>query len=200
MTHNRKIQINVDGNKILCCEGISIIQALWSAGISHVKSTGCMEGVCGSCRVLVRDNELQQVKTELACRVIVKQNMQIYFVPPTYSKAHSFTIDEIRESKNIQHTFRRIFTESVNCRQCGGCDLACPKGIEVEKSVQLAIKGKFNEVSELFTECVLCDFCEDVCPELIAPNHIGMFSRQVHSLTLSHPVNLVRCLQARNKI
>jgi len=192
-----EILIHIEGKQISCSKGVSIIQAMWDAGISHVKNTGCMEGVCGSCRVLVRYYLSQQIVTELACRVTVKHLMQVSFIEATHSVKHLFNINDIRNSDDLNKTFSNVFPEAPQCRRCGGCDIACPKDIKVEYSVELAIAGEFEKVSDLFAECVLCDFCEDVCPEDIAPNHIGMFSRQVHSLTLSRPLNLVHCLQSK---
>ena len=76
------------------------------------------------------------------------------------------------------------------------CNKACPKGIDVESGVELAVKGRFRESGELFVECVMCNLCMTGCPEYIDPNHVGLFARRVTGYFHTRPSNLINQLEA----
>jgi len=189
------VNLTINGNEIAAPPTLSIIQALWHAGYPRVKSVGCLEGVCGSCRILVRRADDSDVSMELGCQTLIEEGMQVIFLVFPNPTHHTYQIDEIKNSWDVQAQFHRIFPEANQCRHCSGCVETCPKGIDVEHGVGLASKGKFREAGELFVECIMCNLCMTACPELIAPNHVGLFSRRVTAYFHIRPSNLINRLE-----
>jgi succinate dehydrogenase/fumarate reductase-like Fe-S protein len=189
----------IDGKAIQAPSSLSVIQALWHAGYPRVKGVGCLEGVCGSCRVLVRRNDDAGVNIELGCQTLVEEGMQVMFLVFPNPTHHHYRLSQIKNSWDVQAAFHRIFPEAANCRHCGGCTKGCPKGIDVEKGVELASKGRFREAGDLFVECIMCNICMTGCAEEIAPNHVGLFSRRVTGYFHSRPSNLIHRLEQIRK-
>lgn len=190
-----QIQVTIDGQLITCPPGLSAIQALWHAGIPKTAGIGCLEGVCGSCRVMVRRKGERTVSMALGCQTVVEDGMQVLFLNFGASGNHAYRLDECSNSWDVQAYFHQVFHEAIHCRHCGGCDKACPKGIEVQRGVGLAVEGSFPEASKLFLECVMCDLCLAACPEKIAPNHVGLFARRVTAYFHIRPSNLIYRLE-----
>jgi ferredoxin len=193
------VNVVIDGKAIQAPPSLSVIQALWHAGYPRVKGVGCLEGVCGSCRVLVRRDDADGVKIEMGCQTLVEEGMQVMFLVFPSPTHHHYKLSEIKNSWDVQAAFHRIFPESENCRHCGGCTKGCPKGIDVEKGVALASKGRFREAGDLFVECIMCNICMTGCAEEIAPNHVGLFSRRVTGYFHSRPSNLIHRLEQIRK-
>lgn len=201
MNSNKEKLINtiINGKSISAPKNLSVIQALWHSGYPRIKSVGCLEGVCGSCRVMVRRDGVEGVSMELGCQVLIEEGMQVIFLAfPTPARQY-YKLENILNSWQVQSDFHKIFPEADNCRHCGGCNATCPKGIDVEKAVVLAAKGRFREAGDLFDECVLCDLCQSACPESIAPNHVGIFSRRVTAHLHTRPSNLINRLEMIRK-
>lgn len=193
------VHLNINGKAITAPESLSVIQALWHAGYPRVKSIGCLQGVCGSCRVMVRRADSHEVKMELGCQLLVEQGMQVNFLVFPQPTHHTYELTGIKNSWEVQAKFHQIFPEADHCRECGGCNVSCPKGIEVERGVHLAAKGRFAEAGDLFLECVMCDLCMTACPEHISPNHVGLFSRRVTAYFHIRPSNLINRLEKLRK-
>ncbi len=189
----------IDGKAIQAPPSLSVIQALWHAGYPRVKGVGCLEGVCGSCRVLVRRNDDNGVNIELGCQTLVEEGMQVMFLVFPNPTHHHYRLSHIKNSWDLHSQFHRIFPEAANCRHCGGCTKGCPKGIDVEKGVALASDGRFKEAGELFVECIMCNICMTGCAEEIAPNHVGLFARRVTAYFHSRPSNLINRLEQIRK-
>jgi len=188
------VELKIDGHNISATTDSSIIQALWSAGIPRIKGVGCLEGVCGSCRIMLRRKD-SGVEMALGCQTLVEAGMEVMFLDfPTPSR-HSYHLGPILSSWDLQTKFDEIFPETASCRNCGGCNIACPKGIDVQKGVRLATSGNFREAGELFTVCVSCDLCMTGCPENIAPNRVGLFARRVTAHFHGRPPNLIHRLE-----
>lgn len=194
-TDSEQIQVTIDGQSISCPRGLSAIQAVWHAGIPKTAGIGCLEGVCGSCRVMVRRQGDSKVTMELGCQTIVEDGMQVLFLNFGTPGNHAYRLEECPNSWEVQAYFHRIFPEAIHCRHCGGCDKACPNGIEIRRGVGLAVEGSFREASKLFLECVMCDLCLTACPEKIAPNHVGLFARRVTAYFHIRPSNLIYRLE-----
>ncbi len=188
------IRLMINGNDIAAPPGLSIFQALWHAGYPRVKGAGCLQGVCGSCRVFVRRAESKEVTTELGCELLIEPGMDVNFLIYPIPPHQRYRLAEIANSWEVQAKFHEIFPEAESCRHCGGCKSTCPKGIDVEKGVELACEGRFREAGELFVECVMCNLCQTACPELITPNHVAMFSRRVTAYFHTRPSNLINRL------
>ncbi len=196
---DKLVNVTINGKAITAPASLSTIQALWHAGYPRIKSVGCLEGVCGSCRVLVRRAGEPEVRTQLGCQTLIEEGMQVIFLLFPRPTHHTYQLEEIKSSWEVQGKFHEIFPEASHCRNCGGCNVSCPKGIEVERGVELATKGRFREAGELFVECVMCDLCLTACPERIAPNHVGLFSRRVTAYFHTRPSNLINRLEKLRK-
>jgi succinate dehydrogenase/fumarate reductase-like Fe-S protein len=195
----KPVTVTINGKEIQAPPSFSTIQALWYAGYPRVKSVGCLEGVCGSCRILVRRAGSPEVTMALGCQTLVEEGMEVNFLVFPTPTHHTYNLEDIPNSWEVHGQFHRIFPEAIHCRECSGCDKSCPKDIEVKRGVNLAVNGRFQEAGELFVECVMCNFCMTACPEFIAPNHVGLFARRVTAYFHSRPSNLIRRLEQMRK-
>jgi len=191
------VSLSIEGRELEAPANCSILQAFLHAGQTLVEGVGCMgQGVCGSCRVMVRRGGEQEVKTLLACETLIEEGMQVafidYFTIPT---RHVYRMESLGDSWQALRTLSDIFPEASHCRHCSGCDRACPKGLDVQRGVNLAVEGRLAESSQIFDECVMCNLCTLACPEHIRPNHLGLFVRRMISSHSLRPANLIRRLQ-----
>ncbi|SAK86441.1 acetyl-CoA decarbonylase/synthase complex subunit alpha [Caballeronia arationis] len=189
--------LSIEGHQVEAPANCSILQAFVHAGQTLVQGVGCMgQGVCGSCRVMVRRSGEQEVKTALACETLIEDGMQVAFLDYfTASARHAYRIEDVGDSWQALRTISEIFPEAAHCRHCSGCDRACPKGLDVQRGVNLAVEGKLAASSEVFDECVMCNLCTLACPEHIRPNHLGLFVRRMIAAVTLRPANLMRRLQ-----
>ena len=192
-----KLTLTVDGRTVEASPGRSIIEAIWEAGQTRVQGIGCLgQGVCGSCRVMVRRAESDQVDTLLACETVIEEGMQVTFLsdlePP---RDHPYQLEQFTDSWQALTQVAEVFPEASHCRHCGGCDTACPRGIEVQSAVEMAVEGRVIEAAGLFETCVMCDLCSHACPELISPNHLGLSLRRLSASLMSRPSNLLKRLR-----
>jgi len=187
------VRITMDGHVIDAPAGASLIQAWISAGLSLTGNVGCMgQGVCGACRVLVRREGQRIASTALACETRAEPNMQVAFVDHFPARrTHAYDLEALSDSWAALGAIDRVFPEAKHCRHCGGCDAACPKGIEVEKAVELAVEGRSAAAGALFDHCVMCNLCVAACPEHIAPAHLGQFLRRMDAALTLRPGDLV---------
>ena len=195
----KKIKVNINGKDITLPAPMSAIQAVWHAGYPMVHGVGCLEGVCGACKVLVRRAGGTEITTELGCQTMTEDGMQIIFLVFPTPNHHSYELSDFNNSWETQGQFHHVFPEAAHCRHCSGCTKACPKDIDVEKGVDLAVEGKFREAGELFLECVMCGLCLTSCPERITPNHVGIFCRRVSAYFHIRPSNLINRLEEMRK-
>ncbi|MGO4326947.1 2Fe-2S iron-sulfur cluster-binding protein [Cupriavidus sp. 2TAF22] len=191
------VRLTIEGHQIDAPPDCSILQAFLHAGETLVEGVGCMgQGVCGSCRVLVRRSGEPEVNTALACETLIEEGMQVasldYFTAPA---RHVYRMEDLDDSWQVLHVIEQTFPEASHCRHCSGCDRACPKGLDVQRGVNLAVEGKLAESGRVFDECVMCNLCTLACPELIRPNHLGLFVRRMTASLSLRPANLMRRLQ-----
>ena len=187
------VRLIVEGRSIEAPATSSILQAFVHAGETLVEGVGCMgQGVCGSCRVMVRRAGQQEVKTQLACETVVEEGMQVAFLEYlTPSTRNVYRMQDVADSWQAPRKLLEFFPEAPNCRHCGGCDSACPKGLEVQRGVNLAVEGSLGEAGQVFDECVMCNLCTLACPEHIAPNHLGLFVRRTIASVSLRPADLM---------
>ena len=187
----------IDGHEIAASPESSIIQAYARAGNAITANVGCMgQGVCGSCRCLIRKEGERDVKTALACETKVEPGMQVsfidYFMP---GHVHYYNVDEVGDGWNWLDDTARIFPEASHCRHCSGRDRSCPKGLQVQEGVSQVVNGDFVAAAATFDECVMCNLCTLACPENIRPNHLGLFARRMKAARTLRPIDLMRRLQ-----
>ena len=193
----QSVALTINGLAVNALEGMSLVEAAWHGGVPQVTSVGCLEGVCGSCRIMLRRGK--EVTVGLACQTFVENGIEVIFLPPASAPLHHYEVSDFKDGWDIQARFQNIFPEASRCRHCHGCDNACPKGITVENGVALAAAGRFREAGEAFFECVMCELCDAACPELIAPAHVGLFSRRVTAHFHLRPPNLIHRLEELRK-
>lgn len=187
------VRLSVDGRPLEAPATSSILQAMVHAGQTLVEGVGCMgQGVCGSCRVMVRRAGAPEVRTALACETVVEEGMQVAFLEYfTAGVRHRYRIEDFGDSWNALSQVHEVFPEAKNCRHCSGCDRACPKGLEVQRGVNHAAAGELASASEVFDECVMCNLCTLACPEHISPNHLGLFVRRLRASATLRPADLM---------
>jgi succinate dehydrogenase/fumarate reductase-like Fe-S protein len=187
------INVTIDGHAIAAAPGASLIQAWMAAGLALTENVGCMgQGVCGACRVLVRREGQRIAEAALACETRAEAGMQVSFVDHFPARrAHAYDLAAMTDSWAALGAIDTVFPEARACRHCGGCDAACPKGIEVQKAVNLAVEGRALAAGALFDHCIMCNLCVAACPEHIAPAHLGQFLRRVAASQTLRPGDLV---------
>ena len=75
------VRLTIEGRDITAPASQSIIQAYVYAGETLAEGVGCMgQGVCGSCRVMIRRACSREVTTELACETPIEEGMQVSFL------------------------------------------------------------------------------------------------------------------------
>lgn len=187
------IDIVFDGHRITAAPGASLIQAWMSAGLPLTENVGCMgQGVCGACRVLVRREGERIAQAALACETRAEAGMQVSFVDHFPARrTHAYDLATLTDSWAALGAIDAVFPEAKACRHCGGCDAACPKGIEVQKAVILATEGRALAAGALFDHCIMCNLCVAACPEHIAPAHLGQFLRRMSTSQSLRPGDLL---------
>lgn len=80
------LTLTIDGHEVKASADSSIIQAYARSGNAITANVGCMgQGVCGSCRCMIRKEGEREVTTALACETKVEEGMQVsfldYFIP-----------------------------------------------------------------------------------------------------------------------
>ena len=190
------IRFEVEGRTVTAPTGLSIIQAVWEAGITLVEGIGCLgQGACGSCRVFVRRSDESEVRLMLACETLAEDGMQVsfaHFIEPQLRQRYQ--LEDFQDTWSAVRQVAETFPEAAECRHCGGCDESCPRDISVEEGVKLAAGGKVQKAGALFDECIMCNLCTLACPEYIAPNHLAQLCRRASSALLMRPANLMQRL------
>ena len=190
---NQPVALTINGLAVIAHAGMTVVEAAWHGGVPRVTGIGCMEGVCGSCRIMLRRGK--EVSVGLACQTFVENGAEVIFLPPASAPIHHYELNDFNDSWDIHARFQDIFPEAARCRHCHGCNVSCPKGIRVEEGVAQASAGRFSDAGEIFFECVMCELCDGACPELIAPAHVGLFSRRVTAHFHLRPPNLIHRLE-----
>ncbi len=190
---SQSVALTINGLAVNAHVGMSIVESAWHGGVPRVTGIGCMEGVCGSCRIMLRRGKA--VSVGLACQTFVEEGAEVIFLPPASAPIHHYELSDFNDSWDIHARFQDIFPEAARCRHCHGCNVSCPKGIKVEEGVAQASAGRFRDAGEIFFECVMCELCDGACPELIAPAHVGLFSRRVTAHFHLRPPNLIHRLE-----
>ena len=195
------IHISIDGREKEAQANDSILQAHLKGDETVTANIGCMgQGVCGACRCLVRKKGERETQARLACETVAEDGMQVSFID-YYLPAHvsRYDLSDIRDGWAWMTQLRTIFPEAAHCRHCSGCDRACPKSLEVQQGIALAVQGELQAAAELFDACIMCNLCTLACPENIRPNHVGLFLRRSHAAQTLRPGDLLRRLDEQSR-
>src|SRR4051812_43222481 len=105
------VQITVDGKAIHVTPANTVIQALALSGEPLLDNVGCMgQGVCGSCRCMVRRLGSREVNTQLACETLVEDGMQVSFIDySTPRRPHVYQIEDVQDSWHVGAQLNGIF-------------------------------------------------------------------------------------------
>src|ERR1700751_4541338 len=105
------VRLSIEGREIEAPANCSILQAFLHAGQTLVEGVGCMgQGVCGSCRIMVRRSGEQEVKTLLACEAMVEDGMQVAFIDYfTTQTRHVYRMEDLGDSWQALRTISDIF-------------------------------------------------------------------------------------------
>lgn len=192
-----EVLVMFDGHAVRARKGVSLLQAWLQAGLPLTENVGCMgQGVCGACRVLVRRDGERLAGTALACETTAQEGMQVAFIDHFPARRpHSYDLHALVDTWGAIDQIDTVFPEAKHCRHCGGCDRACPKGIEVQRMVNLAASGQADAAAALFDHCVLCNLCVAACPEHIDPAHLGQFVRRMNASLTLRPSDLIARLR-----
>ncbi|MES2019604.1 MAG: 2Fe-2S iron-sulfur cluster-binding protein [Pseudomonadota bacterium] len=196
-----KIHLTIDGRAVSCAPNASVIQAYAHSGEALTANVGCMgQGVCGSCRCLVRRDGERETRTLLACETRAEAGMQVsfidYFAP---AHVHHYSMEQLGDAWQLLDRLEAVFPEAAACRHCGGCDRACPRGLAVQDGVALARGGQLAAVAAVFDHCVMCNLCTLACPENIRPNHLGLFVRRALAAQGAQPADLLLRLRQQRR-
>lgn len=192
-----EVSFTFDGQPICAQPGVTLLQAWTAAGLPLTENVGCMgQGVCGACRVLVRRPGERLASTALACETPVEAGMQVSFLDHFPARrSHAYDLHALADTWTALDQIDAVFPEARNCRHCSGCDRACPKGIEVQRMVNLAAEGRAFAAAALFDHCVMCNLCVAACPEHIDPAHLGQFVRRMNAALTLRPADLISRLR-----
>jgi aerobic-type carbon monoxide dehydrogenase small subunit (CoxS/CutS family) len=88
----KNIEVTINGIKISLPHTMTAIQALWYAGETMIHGVGCLEGVCGVCKVLVRRVGEPTVNMELGCQTLVEEGMEVIFLVFPAPNHHTYQL------------------------------------------------------------------------------------------------------------
>lgn len=177
---NKKVTVEIMGRPYQVPEGLTMLQAMWHAGIELTRGVGCLGGICGACSTTYRTKDSIKIKSTLACQTLIEDGMSFSLVYSYYpNRKIPYDFKEMEDAK--QDLFR-YYPEAALCRNCDTCTQACPKGIDVRAAVWKAVFGDFKECAEHFLPCVMCSLCVPVCIADIAPNQVGVFVRRAQGI------------------
>ena len=54
------------------------------------------------------------------------------------TRPHVYDLETLTGGWQILDAIDEVFPQAKSCRHCGGCDRACPRGLDVQKGVEYA--------------------------------------------------------------
>lgn len=181
--------VEVAGERYRVPDGVTVLQALWYAGIPTLKGAGCLGGACGACTTTYRLADDPATRTGLGCQLTVRDGMSLTVYPIDPPAKLRYRMTEIGDPAEALFT---IYPETRRCTLCDACTTVCPQDIPVRQTVRQMMNKEFEPVAGAFDECVMCGFCTMVCEVGIAPNLLGMYARKAVARESPAPAELVR--------
>jgi len=187
------VTVEVAGVRHRVPAGVTVLQALWYAGIDTLKGAGCLGGACGACTTTYRLADDPATKTGLGCQLTVRDGMALTVYPIDPPEKPRYRMAELDDPAEALFT---IYPETRRCTLCDACTLVCPQDIPVRQTVRQMMNKDFAPVAPAFDECVMCGFCSMVCEVGIAPNLLGMFARKAVARERPGPAELAGRMEA----
>jgi succinate dehydrogenase/fumarate reductase-like Fe-S protein len=173
------VNVEIMGKRYQVPSGITLIQAMWHVGHEITRGIGCLGGVCGACGTYYRTEGSHELKTGLACQLLVEEGLSFSLLQSFPVRKPVYNMEEISDPKKALFQY---FPEAALCRNCNACSEACPQDIDVRTGIWKAAFGDFKGASELFLPCVMCNLCVPVCIAEISSNQVGLFARRVQGV------------------
>jgi ferredoxin len=186
------VQVEVGGAWHAVPEGLTVLQALWYAGIPTIKGAGCLGGACGACTTTYRLPDDPAGHTGLGCQVTVREGMSVTLYPIEPPDKPRYRMAELDDPAEALFT---IYPETRRCTLCDACTAVCPQDIPVRQTVRQMMNKDFEAVAPAFDECVMCGLCSVVCEVGIAPNLLGLYARKAVARERPGPPELARRME-----
>jgi ferredoxin len=187
------VTVEVAGVQHRVPAGVTVLQALWYAGIPTLKGAGCLGGACGACTTTYRLADDPATRTGLGCQLTVRDGMAVTVYPIDPPAKPHYKMAELEDPAEALFS---IYPETRRCTLCDACTTVCPQDIPVRQTVRHMMNREFAPVAPAFDECVMCGFCTMVCEVGIAPNLLGMYARKAVAKAAPAPPELARCMEA----
>ena len=189
---NKKLEYNLEKKVVTILESLDYIKENIDSTLSY--RSGCKSGICGSCAILVNENETLACK----CKISDGDNLK----PLKYKKVIKDLVVDlthmeelIKNSKSyieklsnvkIKKVDEKLIDLQSNCILCQSCYSSCPV-FEVNKNFkgpyiltrvlryindkkEENIKSKLDVIqSDGIWDCTLCGNCTIACPQFIDP-------------------------------
>jgi len=158
-------------------EGLTILQAMETAGHATIHECGCRGGFCGACTVAIRKNGGSSFEYVLACRTVAENGMSVELPRKNRTVRRKF---DSRKTDMSDNPILRIYPEIRNCIECGACSDACPNGIDVMKFIIHIRNGEIEKCAELSLGCIMCGACSIPCPIDIDHAQAALMARRIN--------------------
>jgi succinate dehydrogenase/fumarate reductase-like Fe-S protein len=173
------VNVEIMGKPYQVPQGITMIQAMWHIGQTLTRGIGCLGGVCGACATYYRTKGSYELKTGMACQLLVEEGLSFSLIQSFPVRKPVYQFEEITDPK--QELFK-YFPEAALCRNCNACSEACPQDIDVRTGIWKAAFGDFSGAAEHFMPCVMCSLCVPVCIAEISSNQVGLYARRMQGI------------------
>ncbi len=171
-----QVNLTINGKSISAPSSLSVIQALWHTGYPRVKSVGCLEGVCGSCRVMVRRADSREVTTDWVVRCLSKRGCRSIFC---FSRRRPTTVISSKRS-TAPGKYRENSTSSFPRRKSAGTAAAAPQPVQKVSVLNTVWNLPARDVLRRQAHCLL-----SVCCAISAKRHV--LSRSLQIMSVSSP-------------
>jgi heterodisulfide reductase subunit C len=171
------VRIYIMGKLYLVPKGLTIMKAMEFVGYKFIRGAGCRGGFCGACSTIYRKKGDFKLRVALACSQPVENDMYLTQIPFMPTDKTIYDINDLKPTSNVLLIH---YPEIARCVSCNTCSKACPQDLEVMDYIQAAIKGDFEEITNLSFDCISCGLCAVRCPMEISPNRVAELARRLY--------------------
>jgi len=169
--------IYIMGKEYKVPDGLTILQAIESAGFLFVRGCGCRGGFCGACSTVYRTKDTYKLKVALACQTKIEDGMYLAQIPFYPGNKAQHNLSKIQPTTE---TLVALYPEIMRCISCGSCTKVCPQDIKVMDYINAAIRGDYQKVSNLSFDCIMCGLCATRCPAEIVQYNVALAARRIY--------------------